>query len=585
MKNNSIKIISQSIIFLSIVVLISLNVSNNASAQNRELNIPEVQYTELEDYYNTGAEIACTARVYSNGLIDNLCAIYYEIYKDDFDTPITSVGTYGSISYTVRSQGTSHITEDITNGSGYLSVKPLFTTYTAFTLGIFDNYCTNRNRPVALSMRFNEPGVYKFNAEIQSCTNSGSTLWTDFDVAASAPEACVPGTHKDYAASTCSNPTALFSEAIFLTICNNNFIEFLSGANNYCPSEEINIVYNIGEYDDSVDMALLPAWISPVIDQNANTLTLTGNAPSYDSENPTINFDVRILSTLNPAGCPGDTVNQSITITNAQTPIISGDNMICEGGGTVTLISDIPATWSSSDTEIATIEQTAPDTEVTIIAQNSGATIITCQITDNECNVNSNPFVFNVNENYEITITESICDGEAYLFGEDELNMAGEYTINTTSQHGCDSIVHLSLHVNELSNTEFYIEGESYTWNTIEYTESGDYDQIFADINGCDSTVTLHLTIITDISSRFVNNETINIYPNPVSENLYIDIARDENIKYSIILTDITGKVLLKKDYAYENNILDLSQTSGGVYFISITSENRIIYTNMIYKN
>ena len=82
MKNNSIKIISQSIIFLSIVVLISLNVSNNASAQNRELNIPEVQYTELEDYYNTGAEIACTARVYSNGLIDNLCAIYYEIYKD-----------------------------------------------------------------------------------------------------------------------------------------------------------------------------------------------------------------------------------------------------------------------------------------------------------------------------------------------------------------------------------------------------------------------------------------------------------------------------------------------------------------------
>ena len=259
--------------------------------------------------------------------------------------------------------------------------------------------------------------------------------------------------------------------------------------------------------------------------------------------------------------------------------------MICEGGGTVTLISDIPATWSSSDTEIATIEQTAPDTEVTIIAQNSGATIITCQITDNECNVNSNPFVFNVNENYEITITESICDGEAYLFGEDELNMAGEYTINTTSQHGCDSIVHLSLHVNELSNTEFYIEGESYTWNTIEYTESGDYDQIFADINGCDSTVTLHLTIITDISSRFVNNETINIYPNPVSENLYIDIARDENIKYSIILTDITGKVLLKKDYAYENNILDLSQTSGGVYFISITSENRIIYTNMIYKN
>ncbi|MDD2385565.1 MAG: T9SS type A sorting domain-containing protein, partial [Bacteroidales bacterium] len=573
----------QSIIFLSIVVLISLNVSNNASAQNRELNIPEVQYTELEDYYNTGAEIACTARVYSNGLIDNLCAIYYEIYKDDFDTPITSVGTYGSISYTVRSQGTSHITEDITNGSGYLSVKPLFTTYTAFTLGIFDNYCTNRNRPVALSMRFNEPGVYKFNAEIQSCTNSGSTLWTDFDVAASAPEACVPGTHKDYAASTCSNPTALFSEAIFLTICNNNFIEFLSGANNYCPSEEINIVYNIGEYDDSVDMALLPAWISPVIDQNANTLTLTGNAPSYDSENPTINFDVRILSTLNPAGCPGDTINQSITITNSQTPVISGDNMICEGG-TVILTSDIAATWSSSDTEIATIEQTAPDTEVTVISQNSGTIIITCQITDNECDVNSNNFIFNVNAHYEITLLESICNGEVYSFGVDNLDTAGDYNINTTSQYGCDSIVHLTLQVNELSSSEFYIEDESYTWNEIEYTESGDYVQTFSDVNDCDSTVTLHLTIVTDITSSSFVKETIDIYPNPVSESLHIDITKENNTVYSIILTDITGKVLIKKDHASENNILDLSQISGGIYFISVMSDNKIIFTNMINK-
>ncbi len=583
MKYYSTTRIRQNIYFLSLVVLISLNINNYASAQNRELNIPEVQYTELEDYYSTGAEIACTARVYSNGLIDQLCSIYYEIYKDDFDTPITSVGTYGSISYTVRSQGSSHITEDITNGSGYLSVKPLFTTYSAFTLGIFDNYCVSRNRPVALSMTFNEPGVYKFNAEIQSCTNSGSNLWTDFDVAASAPEACVPGNHKDYAASSCSNPTALFSKAIFLTICNDNFIEFLSGKAEYCPSEEINLVYNIGEYDDSVDMALLPPWISPVIDQNTTTLTLTGNAPAYNSENPTINFDVRILSTLNPAGCSGDTVNQSITITNAQTPTISGDNTICEAG-TVILTSDIAATWSSSDTGIATIEQTEPDTEVTITAQNSGTTTITCQITDNECDVNSNDFIFTVNKNYEITLIESICSGEVYPFGIDILDTAGDYNLNLTSQYGCDSIVNLNLQVNELSNTEFYIEDETYTWNEIEYNESGDYTQTFSDLNACDSIVTLHLTIVTDIASSSITKQNISVYPNPVSDNLYIDIIRKNNAACSIILTDITGKVLIKKDHASENNVLDLSQIAGGTYFISITSDNKIIFTSMINK-
>ncbi|MDD2636367.1 MAG: hypothetical protein PHW82_12825, partial [Bacteroidales bacterium] len=151
MKIYSTKKRRQNIYLLSLVILISLNISNTISAQTRELNIPEVSYTTLEEYYSTGAEIACTARVYSNGLIDDLCAIYYEIYKDDFITPITNVGIYGSVSYTVRSQGSEYITQEITDGSGYLSVAnplPWGSDYLAFTLGIFDNYCVNRNRPV-----------------------------------------------------------------------------------------------------------------------------------------------------------------------------------------------------------------------------------------------------------------------------------------------------------------------------------------------------------------------------------------------------------------------------------------------------
>lgn len=583
MKEDYLKKNSISIYSFALVALLSLSLSYNAAAQNRELNIPEVQYTSLEDYYSTGTEIACTASVYSNGLIDQLCAIYYEIYKDEFVTPITSVGAYGSISYTVRSQGSDYITQEITGGSGYLSVKPLFTSYKAFTLGIFDNYCVNRNRPVLLLMTFNEPGVYKFKAEIQSCTNSGSSTLTNFSVPTSAPEGCVSGSHSDKAASSCSNPTHLFSDAIYITICEDNFIEYSSGATEYCPSEEINLVYNIGEYDDEVDLALLPSWITPTIDQNANTLTLTGNAPAYDSENSIITFDVRILSSYNPIGCPGAVISQSLTIKNAQTPVIYGENMTCEGG-TVMLTSDIAATWLSSNTEVGTIEQTASSTEATVVAQNSGVTYITCQINENDCDVNSEVFVFDVLPNYEITITESICEGGYFLFGLDELSIAGEYTQNNTSQSGCDSTLILNLLVNELANTEFYIEDESYTWNETQYDQSGDYVQILIDANGCDSTVTLHLTVITNVNTHPVADGAVSVYPNPVSENLCVDIEKDNCTAYSIILTDITGKVLVRKDNVSQNNVLDLAPLVGGIYFVSILNEHKIIFTSIINK-
>lgn len=544
--------------------------------------IPEVEYTEISEYYYSGSEIACTARVYSYGLIDQLCAIHYAIYKDDFNNPIENVGTYGSIEYTVRSQGDNYITQSITDGTGYLSVKPLFTSYMAFTLGIFDNYCVSRNRPVALSMFFDEPGVYQFNAEIQSCTNSGSSTWTSFT--ANGAEGCDTESHSDYAASSCDNPTTLFAEAITITICDENTIAYASGDTEYCPSEELNLVYTIGEFDDSVNIALLPSWVVPIIDENANTLTLTGTIPPFDSENPSISFDVQSLCTYNPAGCPGALVNQTITVTDAQTPVISGDNFVCEGGD-ITLTSDIEATWFVSDSEIALIEQTAPDNEVLISALMAGEVIISCESQSNECLVMSEDFVFTVHPNYEQFIIDSICEGEVFEFGEEELSTAGEYTQNLSSQLGCDSIVHLNLSVNETFNTEFSIADESYTWNENLYTESGDYTETYTAINGCDSVVVMHLTIITDIFNQNQLQNQINVYPNPATSLIYIVTGNVNESEIYVSLTSITGKVLLPKHNLSIDNSLNIEEFSNGMYLLNIYADDTLIATKLINKN
>ncbi len=293
----------------TILVCLIIFITNETFSQT-----PQVEYTKLESYYNTGHEISCTARIYSFGLIDELCAIHYNIYKDKTSSPIKNVNEFGSIKYTVRGKGSDYITQSIADGSGYLSLKQFFVTYTAFTLGIFDNYCVARNRPVSLKMTFKEPGNYYFNTEIQSCSNSKSWLLTNYT--SNGSKGCDNEKHKDYASYKCDAPTTLHSKTISITICAESLISFHSGETEYFPNDNIYLVYSIGDYDNRVNTKALPSWISARIDDESNTLTLTGNAPPYDINKSTISFNITTYSTVNPSKCSDATVTQTINILN-----------------------------------------------------------------------------------------------------------------------------------------------------------------------------------------------------------------------------------------------------------------------------
>ncbi len=293
-------------ICIGIIFIIS---SDNAFSQN-----PQIKYSKLNECYSTNQEITCTAKIFSFGLIDQLCAIKYNIYKDDFSTPISNINNFGNIKYTVRGKGSDYITQSITQGSGYICIKHIFTTYMAFTLGIFDNYCVARNRPVNISMSFNEPGEYIFNSEIQSCSNSKSWLFTNYT--SNGSKGCDSKYHKDYASSTCNDPSTLYSESINITVCNQSHISFLKGDTEYYPNEDIFLVYKIGEYDNEIIKYELPNWIIPIIDDESNTLFLTGHAPAYIPEKTDISFSITTYSNDNPVRCPDATITQIINILN-----------------------------------------------------------------------------------------------------------------------------------------------------------------------------------------------------------------------------------------------------------------------------
>ena len=91
----------------------------------------------------------------------------------------------------------------------------------------------------------------------------------------------------------------------------------------------------------------------------------------------------------------------------------------------------------------------------------------------------------------------TVCAPALPLLWEDSTwTAAGTKTKVLTNSVGCDSIVTLTLYVNQPTTSDTTaIACDSIVWHGITYTMSGDYDYQTTNAAGCDSTRTLHLTI------------------------------------------------------------------------------------------
>lgn len=183
---------------------------------------------------------------------------------------------------------------------------------------------------------------------------------------------------------------------------------------------------------------------------------------------------------------------------------------------------------------------------------------------------------------YDNTIVDSVCKGENYtLYGFDITTPSvgwhiDEYVINPQTQYNCDSIVRLSLKVNDAPYTEIQdvvCEGSYYNNYNFEVTSvlAGlhSYDTTYPSIYACDSLVRLYLygnplldTTLYDVAcvgvpyTKYGFNETVNeIGPH----NYQLDL--------SSVVTGCDSTVYLHLDVydGYVTNILD-SICLGDVY-------------------
>ena len=104
-----------------------------------------------------------------------------------------------------------------------------------------------------------------------------------------------------------------------------------------------------------------------------------------------------------------------------------------------------------------------------------------------------------VDDALRTTITEAICAGETYNFHGQILSVGGTFTDTVSSSTGCDSIVTLILNIKPHTASQIAAEicaGSSYDFLGRPLTVAGTYIDTISNQQGCDSVITLTLKVL-----------------------------------------------------------------------------------------
>jgi len=208
-----------------------------------------------------------------------------------------------------------------------------------------------------------------------------------------------------------------------------------------------------------------------------------------------------------------------------------------------------------------------------------------------------------INPSYSYTENQSICNGDSYLWHGNNYTSTGEYNAIYASVSGCDSVYTLILTVNTvdigvtLSNFGVTISADSaadaYQWvdcdnnfaplateinQSFTATANGNYAVIITQ-GSCSDT-----SACTEISSvgiaPFANSMMIDLYPNPVSDELTIEI-KGNTIATNFEILNLIGQVVFK-GMMLEKTTIQTTDFATGVYLIKIKNGKYFEYRKIV---
>jgi hypothetical protein len=133
--------------------------------------------------------------------------------------------------------------------------------------------------------------------------------------------------------------------------------------------------------------------------------------------------------------------------------------------------------------------------------------------------------------------------------------------------------------------------GATYSWCcglgtsnpiTVSPTATTTYRVTGTDCNGCSKTANISIDINTGIKTIDVSN-AISVYPNPVTDNLQIEInseVRGENADLRVY--DVVGNLVMEKSITANKTNINVSALPSGVYVIKIETGNEVVMKKIV---
>jgi PKD repeat protein len=422
---------------------------------------------------------------------------------------------------------------------------------------------------------------------------------------------------------------------------NNNFVTsglgytvYLYGAYTFNSSDNNNFKTNgTSPFYYNGNIATLAAW-QAALSQDANSIMVD---PGYYSE-----FDLHVCSdSLNGMGAVLALVTDDMDgqARNATTPDIGSDEFapltqagflgadldLCTGDSLV-LSAGAPADailWSTNDTTTTTVISTPGTYNVSVI----GA----CGVSFDTIVVNQSNLVYT---GYLVADTTAFCTGGSVLLTssmmadtyswtgsstDDSLTVTagGTYTLNITD--GCGSGTQsISITENSAPTASFtanasYLTGTftntsvspgtgtTYSWDFGDgttstdvnpahaYTTPGAYTVVLTVTNDC-GTATYTFEFNTNVGlDEIAGMGTIAVYPNPSNGLFNVDFNLNNELNATIKVTNVLGETIYAKALGTINGLnksaIDITTAAPGVYYVTVLSNDKAVYNNMVVKN
>jgi Secretion system C-terminal sorting domain len=83
-------------------------------------------------------------------------------------------------------------------------------------------------------------------------------------------------------------------------------------------------------------------------------------------------------------------------------------------------------------------------------------------------------------------------------------------------------------------------------------------------------------TGLLSIVNQVIQKNTIQIVPNPASDNITISFTNSQNMDFSVTIKDFLGKVIFSKSFQYANQTtINTDSFAKGVYFLTVVNQEK----------